>query len=159
MTTSFPLQTFGAADVDDILQLEGRVAEFPWRREHIVSSVRAGHHCYCLRDQGRIIAFAIVAVVRDNADLLNIAVAGSQQRQGLGSTLLRAVLDRLEAMGVGSCMLEVRPSNQPALKLYYQLGFYEVGRRPDYYPARDGREDALLLCLPMNLSFAQEDAS
>jgi ribosomal-protein-alanine N-acetyltransferase len=41
--------------------------------------------------------------------------------------------------------LEVRPSNPNAIKLYQSLGFNEIGRRKDYYPARKGREDALVM--------------
>jgi ribosomal-protein-alanine N-acetyltransferase len=40
--------------------------------------------------------------------------------------------------------LEVRPSNTPALALYHSEGFNEIGRRPRYYPAAQGREDAVM---------------
>jgi ribosomal-protein-alanine N-acetyltransferase len=46
-------------------------------------------------------------------------------------------------------MLEVRPSNIPAIRLYEKLGFNEIGIRQNYYPALDGREDALLLALSL----------
>jgi [ribosomal protein S18]-alanine N-acetyltransferase len=45
--------------------------------------------------------------------------------------------------------LEVRPSNAPAISLYHDEGFNEIGRRPRYYPARDGREDALVMALEL----------
>ena len=47
--------------------------------------------------------------------------------------------------GAESALLEVRPSNRPAIDLYLSLGFSEAGLRRDYYPAERGREDALVL--------------
>ena len=45
--------------------------------------------------------------------------------------------------------LEVRVSNLVAINLYNSLGFFEVGCRPNYYPATNGREDALVFSLPL----------
>ena len=45
--------------------------------------------------------------------------------------------------------LEVRPSNPGAIALYHSEGFNEIGRRPRYYPARDGREDALVMAIEL----------
>ena len=45
--------------------------------------------------------------------------------------------------------MEVRPSNLGAIALYDAEGFNEIGRRPRYYPARDGREDALVMALEL----------
>ena len=41
--------------------------------------------------------------------------------------------------------LEVRPSNPAAIALYHDEGFNEIGRRPNYYPAKKGREDAIVM--------------
>jgi ribosomal-protein-alanine N-acetyltransferase len=45
--------------------------------------------------------------------------------------------------------LEVRPSNPRAVTLYESLGFYDIGRRPNYYPARRGREDAVVMAMEL----------
>jgi len=45
--------------------------------------------------------------------------------------------------------LEVRPSNPHAIALYHAAGFAEIGRRPHYYPAHGGREDAIVMALDM----------
>jgi len=66
-----------------------------------------------------------------------------------GRGLSRRLLDDLLALAASSCaqtvFLEVRPSNQRALRLYANAGFCEVGLRRGYYPAAKGREDALVL--------------
>ncbi|MGH8513826.1 MAG: ribosomal protein S18-alanine N-acetyltransferase, partial [Gammaproteobacteria bacterium] len=53
------------------------------------------------------------------------------------------------ARGAETMFLEVRPSNRRAQQLYARAGFKEIGLRPDYYPAHEGREDALTLALPL----------
>jgi ribosomal-protein-alanine N-acetyltransferase len=63
--------------------------------------------------------------------------------------LLRALLQLARGRGAQRMFLEVRPSNGPAIALYHDEGFNEIGRRPRYYPARDGREDALVMALEL----------
>jgi len=54
-----------------------------------------------------------------------------------------------------SIFLEVRISNYHAMRLYDSCGFVEVGQRRDYYPAANGkREDALMMALPLQISFS-----
>ena len=53
------------------------------------------------------------------------------------------------ALGADIMFLEVRPSNVQAVALYLDEGFCEVGTRRGYYPAAIGREDALVMRLPL----------
>ncbi len=59
--------------------------------------------------------------------------------------MLLRLLDVIRWSGAERVFLEVRPSNPVAQKLYASIGFNDIGRRPRYYPARDGREDALVM--------------
>ena len=45
--------------------------------------------------------------------------------------------------------LEVRPSNAHAIRIYDRLGFNEIGKRPNYYPAKRGREDAVVMAMEL----------
>ena len=76
------------------------------------------------------------------------------QGRGHGRRLLRAILQLARGRGAQRVFLEVRPSNTPAIALYHDEGFNEIGRRPRYYPAKDGREDALVMALEL---LADED--
>lgn len=58
---------------------------------------------------------------------------------------MRLAADR----GAQRVFLEVRPSNTPALALYHSEGFNEIGRRPRYYPAAQGREDAVVMAIEL----------
>ena len=71
------------------------------------------------------------------------------QGQGHGRRLLHALLKVARAHGVARVFLEVRPTNVHAIALYHDEGFNEIGRRPRYYPAKDGREDALALAMEL----------
>jgi len=62
---------------------------------------------------------------------------------------LRALLQIARGRGVRRMFLEVRPSNPYAIALYHDEGFNEIGRRPRYYPAKDGREDALVMAIEL----------
>ena len=50
-----------------------------------------------------------------------------------------------------TAVVPLRPSNPVAKELYESLGFMEIGRRPSYYPARGGREDAIVMALDMHI--------
>jgi ribosomal-protein-alanine acetyltransferase len=92
---------------------------------------------------GQILGFAAAQCVADEAELQNLAVDPEHQRQAIGQALLEGVHCRLRAAGTKRIHLEVRPSNQSAVALYFSSGYTLAGRRQDYYPAP--REDALLL--------------
>ncbi|MGH8725207.1 MAG: GNAT family N-acetyltransferase, partial [Burkholderiales bacterium] len=70
-------------------------------------------------------------------------------RTGYGSQLLREAAGLARGLGARSVFLEVRPSNRPAQVLYTRFGFRKVAVRRGYYPAHAGREDALVLTLPL----------
>lgn len=81
--------------------------------------------------------------VMGEADMMNLAVDPDHRRQGIGASLVEALVRALFEQQVSSLTLEVRASNETAKRLYGSFGFSEVGRRPNYY--RNPREDALIL--------------
>ena len=70
--------------------------------------------------------------------------------EGLSPADVRRLIDLARWYGAERIFLEVRPSNPVAKALYDSLGFNEIGRRPSYYPARGGREDAIVMALDMH---------
>lgn len=146
---SHTLDRLSVADIDAALALEASATDFPWSRKSLQDSLEGHHIGFCFRGAERLLAFAILSLIKDQSELLNIAVAPKQQGRGLGKALLIESLNTMHADGAETCMLEVRAGNRRAIDLYHGLGFYTVGERPGYYPARSGREDALLMCLPL----------
>ena len=81
--------------------------------------------------------------VMGEADMMNVAVAASYRRQGIGEKLVTELIRSLKENQVYALTLEVRVSNCGAIALYEKLGFVQVGRRPNYY--KNPKEDALIL--------------
>jgi ribosomal-protein-alanine N-acetyltransferase len=90
-----------------------------------------------------------VMAAAGEAHLLNLSIAPGYQRNGHGSALLSEAAAAAAKLGAHNLFLEVRPSNHAAQALYRRFGFRKVAVRRDYYPAPTGREDALVLTLPL----------
>lgn len=135
------------ADVDQVHALELSVFPHPWSRANFIDSLASGYDAWVLREQGGALAgYVVVMFAVDEAHLLDVAVAASHQRAGLGRYLLDSATARARQAGMSSMLLEVRPSNERALAVYRAYGFAEIGRRKAYYPAHDGRrEDAIVM--------------
>lgn len=136
-----------AGDVDDVFAVETDVYPHPWSRGNFVDSLASGYNGWTLRDDGgTLVGYFLLMTAVDEAHLLNVAVAAPNQRQGLGLYLLDKVIACARGLAMDSILLEVRPSNLRALKVYEKYGFTEIGRRKNYYPAHNGqREDAIVM--------------
>ena len=133
------------ADLDTVMALENVIYTHPWTRGNFVDTLKSGGHCWIMEWQGVIAAYAVVMAAAGEAHLLNLSVAAAWQRRGLGREMLAYVIDFIKENGVSAMFLEVRVSNAAARALYAQAGFREIGMRRGYYPARVGREDAVVL--------------
>ena len=132
-------------DLDAVAANEASATSFPWSRGQFADCLAAAYECCVARRAGAAIGHGVLAAAAGEAQLLNVCIVPRARRQGLGRILARHLLARAAAGGAEAVFLEVRPSNEPARALYASLGFRQVGRRPGYYPAARGREDALLL--------------
>jgi len=132
------------SDLDAVAALEASIQEFPWSRGNFADSLVAGHSVWVCRLGGDLIGFSVIMRVLDEAHLLNIGVCKRYQGQGYGARLLRQVMLGAKQHGAHKLFLEVRPSNGRAVELYRHFGFNQIGLRRGYYPAVDGREDALV---------------
>lgn len=135
------------ADVDEVFALETSVYPHPWTRGNFIDSLTAGYHGWVLRDgAGALVGYFLLMGAVDEAHLLNVAVAAPRQGAGLGRYLLDKIAACARGLSMTSVLLEVRPSNLRALKVYARYGYTEIGRRKNYYPAHHGlREDAIVM--------------
>ncbi|MCI1032549.1 MULTISPECIES: ribosomal protein S18-alanine N-acetyltransferase [Raoultella] len=145
------ISTLNTADLPRAWQIETRAHAFPWSEQTFASNQGERYLNLRLAVDGEMAAFAITQIVLDEATLFNIAVDPSFQRRGLGRELLERVIDEVEKRGVATLWLEVRASNAAAIALYESLGFNEATIRRNYYPTADGREDALIMALPLSM--------
>ena len=132
-------------DLDRVLKIETLAYEFPWTRGIFRDCMRVGYCCWLLESDGVIAGYGVMSVAAGESHILNLCIAPGSQRQGLGQIMLDFLLDMARQRKADSTFLEVRPSNDRARFLYEQNGFVEVGSRPEYYPAAEGREDAVIM--------------
>ena len=133
-------------DLDEVLDVERSVYEFPWSRTIFADCLRVGYCCWVMHDdRGRIDGYGVMSVAAGECHILNLCVRHQVQGQGYGGLLLHYLLDIAARHKADIAFLEVRPSNAIARHLYEKAGFNEVGMRRNYYPAREGREDAIIM--------------
>ncbi len=89
-----------------------------------------------------VLGFIAARVLADEWEIENVVISSAAQRRGLGSQLVRELLELARKRGAHSIFLEVRESNEGARQLYAKSGFMPAGRRKSYYA--DPPEDALL---------------
>lgn len=142
------------ADLDEVAAVEQEAYEFPWSRGNFEDSLRNGYFGICMRHvSGVLVGYCVLMPVVDEMHLLNLCVAPHVQGTGAGLALLREAVRVTRDKHLLALLLEVRPSNLRALRLYERFGFATIGRRKNYYPARrHGREDALV----MRYTFSKE---
>jgi ribosomal-protein-alanine N-acetyltransferase len=101
---------------------------------------------------GDLVAFVMAQTIAGESDILTVATDPDQRRQGLATTLIGALINRLGERGVSRITLDVAEDNAPARALYRNFGFTEDGRRPRYYTTgRDVPVDAVLMSRNMGL--------
>ncbi len=133
-------------DLDDILEIERMSFTSPWSRQMFeweLQNVGVSYGYVLRTPEWRVAAFCTIWLILDEAHINNLAVRPECRRRGVGRTVLSVVLRLAAGMGARRATLEVRRSNESALKLYEHLGFTVAGTRRNYYA--NPVEDALIL--------------
>lgn len=141
-----PLQE---VDLDAVAAIEFAAYDFPWTRGIFADCLRAGYDCWVLARPAEIVGYGILSFGAGEAHLLNVCVAPAEQRRGYGRRIVLRMIELARWHRAERMFLEVRSSNRGAAVLYESIGFNEVGRRPHYYPARRGREDAIVMAMEL----------
>jgi [ribosomal protein S18]-alanine N-acetyltransferase len=144
------------SDLDEVAAVERLAYDFPWSRGNFEDSLRNGYLGVCMRHvTGTLIGYCVLMPVVDEMHLLNLCVVPPAQHAGAGLALLREAVRITHTEKLTGLLLEVRPSNHRAIRLYERFGFASIGRRKNYYPARHrAREDAIV----MRFTFDKEPA-
>jgi ribosomal-protein-alanine N-acetyltransferase len=143
------LRPMRVEDLDAVAKIEAEAYEFPWTLGIFRDCLRAGYSCWSLAHPHEIVGYGVLSVAAREAHVLNVCVRPAEQSKGHGRRLMKRLIDLARWHRAERIFLEVRPSNPRAIGLYHDLGFNEIGRRPNYYPAQFGREDALVLAMEL----------
>jgi len=135
-----------AADLDGVLAIEEASFNNPTTREWYEGELKRPEVCfiYVLRTpDSPVSGFCAFWLVAEQAHINNLAVRPELRSRGLGTLLLEAIIVEAAHLGASLLTLEVRQSNEPALRLYERAGFHQAGLRKNYYT--NPIEDALIL--------------
>lgn len=138
-------------DISAVMEIENRSFPTPWSdssfRHELLENPYASLFVVKSADRPRVIGFACVWIIDEELKINNIAVHPRWRARGVGTRLLRFLLEFAAAQRCREVTLEVRPSNEPARRLYEKAGFRQVARRKNYYS--DTHEDALVMTCPV----------
>ena len=132
--------------LDSLAALEAVCFSEPWTREGLAAELACDTAVFLTAElDGKAVGYAGMHCVCGECYMDNLAVAPELRRGGIGRALMEALIREARGKGASFLTLEVRGSNVPALALYRSLGFFEAGRRKNFY--RNPPEDALILTL------------
>jgi ribosomal-protein-alanine N-acetyltransferase len=128
-------------------RIDRRAFEPPWSAGCFAAELALDHsRSLVVRIDGaeerRVAGYLVYHQVAEEMHILRIAVSPRRRRRGLARALLRCGMAGARSEGAATAVLEVRPANRPARRLYERLGFLPAGRRPGYYAGTG--EDALI---------------
>lgn len=132
-------------DLKAVSIIEEIAYEFPWEPATFKDCLKTGYCCWVAERAREVVAYGILTVGAGESHVLNVCIDPKMQRQGLGRQMMIKLMEVAKSHRAEMMILEVRPSNLRAINLYLSLGFNEIGQRRGYYPAKQGREDALVL--------------
>ncbi len=118
----------------------------PWTEKIFRDCLDNRHYsCWVLELNRQIAGHVVISAAVGEAHILNLCVYPQNQRQGWGRKMLNEAEWIAKQHKAETCFLEVRPSNVVGITLYQTMGYNEVGLRKNYYPADQGREDAIIM--------------
>lgn len=122
-------------DLEQVVAIEREVfGPTAWSAESFWGELSRDDRYYVVAADDEVRGYAGLWIMAPQADVQTIAVAPTARGRGLGSLLLRHVLDRASEAGVRDVHLEVKADNQAAIALYVEFGFQVRRTRPRYYP-------------------------
>ena len=133
------------SDLDRVMAIDEASFAVPWSRKSLEDDLRGNPAARYLviEEDGKVIGFGGMWFVLDECQVTNVAVDPACRGRGVGTALMDAMVQLAADSGMSSMTLEVRRSNEPAIRLYAAHNFRKVGCRKGYY--EDNHEDAVIM--------------
>ena len=133
-----------ADDIKEVAMIEKECFSVPWSESAFADELKNSLAVYFVaKENGVCAGYCGFWNVAGEGDITNIAVAAAYRRQGVGSMLIKRLIEYSLNNRLSRLTLEVRASNAAAQGLYRKFGFKIVGERVDYY--LDPRENAYIM--------------
>ena len=133
-----------AADIPAVARIEQVCFRSPWTEKMLKSELKNRlAHYHVLELENKVIGYAGMWILFDEAHITNVAVLPEHRRKGYGRKLMLLSMEAASRFDANKMTLEVRESNSGAQAMYDGVGFTMAGRRKRYYS--DTGEDAFIL--------------
>ena len=130
-------------DLPSVMRIENTCFSDAWSEQSFRDDLGNENYCYLAATvEDQLVGYCGYLKAIDTADIVNVAVDPDFQRKGIGGLMLEALMDHGIRNGVSVFFLEVRMTNETAVRLYRKAGFEQIGVRKKYYT--DPVEDALI---------------
>ena len=122
-------------DVESVSNIEMQLFSKPWTKQDFLNSMSDRHNIYLVaeNDQCEVVGYCGIWGVLDEGQITNVAVRPEEQGTGIGYKMLQELISIGRNEGLSQFTLEVRVSNEKAIRLYQKLGFEEEGIRKEFY--------------------------
>lgn len=140
------IRPMGKEDIFQVIAIEKQTFSEPWSRDGFLQTMEKDENIYLVWDwDGDVIGYCGLWGVLEEGQITNVAVGDSYRRKGIGTSLLKHLIAAGREAGLTAFTLEVRESNESAIRLYEKLGFQKAGIRKKFY--RQPEENAFIMWL------------
>ena len=138
------IRTMQKGDVAAVAALEAQIFSMPWSAAGFADTLPREDVIFLVAyEQDELLGYVGIYCTLDEGEITNVAVAPAARRRGIARALLTELKQQLACRNVARIVLEVRVSNEPAIRLYEQLGFSMLGVRKNFY--EKPTEDAYIM--------------
>ena len=132
-------------DVDDIYEIERLCFPDPWSKDAMIYELESNPRAFYIvaELEGKVVGYAGLWWIGDEGHITNVAVKPGFRNRRIAQGIMEVMIDFTTQQGIMHHTLEVRRSNEPAIKLYEKFDFRIEGVRKGYY--RNNKEDALIM--------------
>lgn len=128
------IRRMNAADIASVAELEALIFSAPWSAQGFADTLyREDILFFVACEEGNLLGYVGAYCTADEGEITNVAVSPSARRRGVGRALMETLTNALADRQIGRIVLEVRVSNEAAIRLYEQMGFAVAGTRKNFY--------------------------
>ena len=131
--------------IAEVMCIETEAYAFPWTEDIFRDCLRVGYSCWVAECWRGLCGYGLLAIAAGECHVLNVCIKPDLQGRGIGGRFMGHLMAVAMGRGAEKIFLEARVGNRAARRLYRDLGFRRIGRRKGYYPAEQGREDAVVM--------------
>ena len=142
--TDIVIREMSDEDIDKVSIIEEECFSMPWKPDDFRQMIENDNMTYVvLTLDGEVIGGAGLRCILTDGEITNVAITKKHRGKGYAKPMLEKRMELGRKLGCEAFTLEVRVSNEPAIRLYKSLGFREAGIRPNFYDKP--KEDALIM--------------